>query len=250
MSVSFDEYAGGYRDEVEQSISFANVDHGHVTALKARHLLSLCDELLGPPAEQRVLDVGCGVGLTDALLVGDVGVLHGIDVSPDCTARAATTNPRASYAAFDGGGFPLADGAVDLVFAVCVLHHVPPAQRTAFAAELHRVVRPGGVVVVFEHNPLNPLTRVAVSRCEFDEGVTLSRRGTTTRLLERAGLHIERGSYIVFTPSARGAAGTDRIFGWCPAGAQYYVAARRPPPVPRAHTASGTAGRSTAPPVG
>ena len=227
MTVSFDGYAADYGDAVERSISFANVDHRHVTAIKVQHLLTLCAELLGPPRDQRVVDVGCGVGLTDTMLVDRVGVLHGVDVSPECTATAASAVPEASYAAFDGSGFPLADASVDLAFAICVLHHVPPTERAEFAAELRRVVRPGGLVILFEHNPLNPLTRVAVNRCEFDEGVTLARRATTRRLLQAADLQVERTSYIVFTTSPRWASRADAMLGWCPAGAQYYVAARR-----------------------
>jgi SAM-dependent methyltransferase len=225
--VSFDQHADAYRNEVERSIAFAKVDHEQVTERKVEHLLALCERLLGPSREQRLLDVGCGVGLTDSLLTGRVGSLHGIDLSPESVARAAATNPSASYTAFDGSTFPLPDESVDLAFAVCVLHHVPPEARAGFAAELHRVVRPGGIVAVFEHNPLNPLTRVAVNRCELDEGVTLARRGRTQRLLRDAGLRLEEGAYIIFTTSPRWSARADRVLGWCPAGAQYYVAARR-----------------------
>jgi SAM-dependent methyltransferase len=225
--VSFDKHVDSYSDEVARSIAFANVDHLHVTTRKVEHLLAVCTGLLGSPREQRVLDVGCGVGLTDRLLVDQVGSLHGIDISADSVAEAARTNPAACYTAFDGSTFPLADASVDLAFAICVLHHVPPEGRANFAAELRRVVRPGGIAVIFEHNPLNPLTRVAVSRCELDEGVVLARRGTTTRLLEDAGLRVEQRAYLIFTPSPRWAAGLDRALPWCPAGAQYYVAARR-----------------------
>jgi hypothetical protein len=108
-----------------------------------------------------------------------------------------------------------------------VLHHVPPEERARFAAESHRVVRTGGIVAVFEHNPLNPLTRVAVSRCQFDDGVKLLGRGQVARLLTAAQLQVERGSYIFFTPSARWSAPSDRALAWCPVGAQHYVAARR-----------------------
>ncbi len=174
-----------------------------------------------------MLDVGCGVGVTDGLLVDRVGSLHGIDISPESVAEAAVANPTARYTAFDGSAFPLPDAGIDLAFAVCVLHHVTPEQRAHFASELRRVVRPGGVVVVFEHNPFNPLTWVAVSRCELDEGVKLSRRRPVARLLEGAGLRPERGRYIIFSPSARWSERADRLLGWCPVGAQYYVAARR-----------------------
>jgi hypothetical protein len=109
-----------------------------------------------------------------------------------------------------------------------VLHHVAPAARAEFMSELRRVVRRDGVVVVFEHNPWNPLTRVAVNRCEFDKDASLARRPTTRRLFERAGLRIEDSSYIIFTTSPRWSPRADAVLGWCPLGAQYYVAARRP----------------------
>jgi SAM-dependent methyltransferase len=225
--VSFDKHVDSYGDEVARAIGFANVDHAHVTTRKVEHLLALCTDLLGSPSEQRVLDVGCGVGLTDRLLVDRVASLHGIDISVESVAEAAKTNPSARYTPFDGTTFPLDDQSVDLAFAICVLHHVPPDERVGFTAELRRVVRPGGIVVIFEHNPLNPLTRVAVSRCDLDEGVLLARRRTTARLLEGSGLRVERSAYVIFTPTARWAAGVDRALRWCPAGAQYYVAARR-----------------------
>jgi SAM-dependent methyltransferase len=225
---AFDPYARVYQQEVEHSIAFAKVDHAKVTARKVEHLLALCNALVGPPAGQRLLDVGCGVGLTDGLLVDHVGSLQGIDVSQESVAQAAETNPAARYTSFDGVSFPLADGSVDLAFAICVLHHVEPDARDAFAAELRRVVRPGGIVIVFEHNPINPLTRVAVSRCEFDENVTLSRLGRTARLLVGAELRVERRAYIIFTTSSRWSARADRLLGAVPVGAQYYIAARRP----------------------
>ena len=60
---------------------------------------------------------------------------------------------------------PVPDASVDVVFAICVVHHVPPAHWGAFAAEMARVLRPGGVAAIFEHNPLNPVTRRVVSNC-------------------------------------------------------------------------------------
>jgi SAM-dependent methyltransferase len=229
LMVSFDEHAQDYRGSVERSIAFAKVDHTHVTARKVDHLLGLCSKLVGRPADLHLLDVGCGVGVTDAMIVENVGRLDGIDISAESVARAAARNPSANYTSFDGSTFPLEDESVDVAFAICVLHHVPPHERQRFALELRRVVKPGGVVAVFEHNPLNPMTRIAVSRCELDEDAVLSRRGRTTRLLENAGLRVESSSYILFTRSQRWAERTDRMFGRVPAGAQYYVAARRGP---------------------
>lgn len=225
---SFDAFASTYQAEVDQSIAFAGVDHEDMTARKAEHLIALCSRLLGPADEQRVLDVGCGVGVTDGFLHDRVGSLTGIDVSSESVAMAAAANPSATYRTFDGGAFPLEDETFDLAFAICVLHHVEPRNRARFAAELRRVVRPGGVVAIFEHNPWNPLTQLAVRRCALDDDAVLSRSGPTARLLRDAGLQVERRAYILFTRSARWSARADRGLARCPAGAQYYVAARRP----------------------
>jgi hypothetical protein len=64
------------------------------------------------------------------------------------------------------------------------------------------VVRPGGLVCVIEHNPLNPLTRLAVMRCEFDRDAALLRAGQTRRLLEDAGLRAIDTRYFVLLPWA------------------------------------------------
>jgi SAM-dependent methyltransferase len=143
--------------------------------------------------------------------------------------EASIANPWATYAAYDGRKLPFEDGRFDVAFAICVLHHVEPADRAAFVVELGRVVRPGGVVLIFEHNPYNPLTRVAVSRCDFDRGVVLETRAATLRLVRSGGLEPVEAPYIVFFPwRARGLRATERVLGWLPLGAQYVVAARAP----------------------
>ena len=68
----------------------------------------------------------------------------------------------------DGTALPFTKEIFDLVLAICVFHHIPPSERPYVMREIHRILRPGGIVAVFEHNPLNPLTRYVVKQCEFD----------------------------------------------------------------------------------
>ena len=89
-------------------------------------------------------------------------------------------------------------------------------------------MRPGGIVAVFEHNPLNPLTRLVVARCEFDEGVQLLSTRKVRELLAHAGLHPLERRYILFFPWR--AAFLQRLearLGPVPLGAQHLTAARR-----------------------
>ena len=71
-----------------------------------------------------------------------------------------------------------------------------------FLREMRRVVRPGGLVCLIEHNPLNPLTRLAVARCEFDRDAVLLRAGRMRRLLGDAGLRHVDTRYFALLPWA------------------------------------------------
>src|ERR1700682_630310 len=172
MTELFDSYRGNYRDVVQSSIDFSGLPHSFFMRAKADLLRELIARRLGPE-KPAMLDVGCGVGSFHPLLRGMVGRLSGIDVSSASIAQARADNRDVDYRAFDGRSFPFDDARFGLVTAIRRLHHVAPAEWTHFMNEMRRVVRPGGLVCVIEHNPLNPLTRLAVARCEFDRDAVL-----------------------------------------------------------------------------
>jgi hypothetical protein len=90
------------------------------------------------------------------------------------------------------------------------------------------VLRPGGRLLLFEHNPLNPLTRRVVNAVPFDKGVVLLRRRAAVRLVRRSGLRVRDAKYYFFFP--RGLAllrVLERFMGWVPFGGQYLVVGER-----------------------
>lgn len=225
MTRKFDAYDETYRDEVEKSIAFAGVGLDVFTEAKAHALLRLIRERLGDPRDVRALDVGCGPGETDRYLAPEVGELHGVDVSAGVVERARAVNPGVAYRTYDGERLPYDDDEFDLAFAICVVHHVRPDRWPSFADELVRVVRPGGVVSVIEHNPLNPLTRLAVARCAFDDDAVLLHAGTTRRLLAGAGATDVDVRYILFHPFRNAALrAAESPLRRVPLGAQYVAA--------------------------
>jgi SAM-dependent methyltransferase len=229
MPELFDEYAGTYGDDVSKSISFIGCKHDFFTEVKANDILATATARLGPAKDLTLLDVGCGVGETDRYLLPHVKALHGVDVSENSIARARQANPAGTYHTYGGERLPLDDDCVDMAFAICVMHHVPPAQWSQLVAEMGRVVRPGGLVAIYEHNPLNPLTRLAVNRCEFDRDAVLLSRRRTKRLLHEAGMTKIMARDILFFPMrGRAFRVAERGLGWLPLGAQYTVSARVP----------------------
>ncbi|MFE0170672.1 methyltransferase domain-containing protein [Streptomyces sp. NPDC059002] len=120
--------------------------------------------LSGARPGDRVLDVGCGTGLLTrrmARTVAPDGSAVGVDPSPSVLAYARdhTTEANCSYEEGVGQELGLPDASVDVVVSCLALHHVPEDQRQAAVREMHRVLRPGGRLMLADFRP--PRTRAA-----------------------------------------------------------------------------------------
>ncbi len=220
----FDHYEATYEQLVERSIGFSGRGHTFFVEAKAMRLLSLARRQLGPPQQLRALDVGCGPALSHGMIAPRFGSLSGVDVSEPLIERARREHPEVEYSVSEESRLPFADATFDVTFASCVLHHVArPAQRP-LVEEMGRVTRPGGLVVIFEHNPWNPLTRLAVRRCPFDHDAVLLSAREGRALLRRAGLRrIASRHFLVFPFAHSWARQAERGLGRLPLGAQFAV---------------------------
>jgi SAM-dependent methyltransferase len=107
-----------------------------------------------------VLELGCGAGDLSAELVRRGAVLTALDVSPALVERARR-RVDATFLVAPAERTGLPDEAFDLAVGKWVLHHV---DVSAAAAELRRVLRPGGRAAFFENQDRNPLLRLARRR--------------------------------------------------------------------------------------
>lgn len=226
--VSFDDYVETYRTEIDDSIGFIGQDVDFFIEIKAELLLKLAEKNFGDTSKIKVLDIGSGVGLVDRFLKARIPNLYGVDVEEGVVEKAKFNNPEVNYQLYDGAKLPFEDNTFDMCFAINVMHHVPPGMWENFSREMHRVLKPGGVAAVFEHNPLNPLTRLAVARCEFDRDAVLLNHGKIKSLFNGAGLKVFDDSFIVFFPfKAKFFRSIETALGWLPLGAQHYVTGRK-----------------------
>lgn len=225
-----DAYPAKYREVVDQSIEFSGLEMDVFTRGKVADALDVLDAFSVVPTAQSVcLDIGCGIGVSHSLFSPRVQDMAGADVSSEAVESARLTNPEVDYRVYDGELLPFEDESFDFCSTTCVLHHVPPDQWSSFVAEAWRVTRPGGLFAVYEHNPINPMTRWAVSRCPFDHDAVLLSAGRVRELLVQQGFEIVTRRYLFFLPLDRPwARRFERWLRWLPLGAQYVVCARRP----------------------
>ncbi len=106
--------------------------------------------------ESVVADIGCGTGNASELLAPFVRSVIAIDQSPPMIEAAQTRLKHYTNVEFRQGeveSLPLANGEVDIVVCLLILHHV--SEPDAACRELKRVIKPGGVVLfvdMIEHD--------------------------------------------------------------------------------------------------
>ena len=235
MSTEFDKHAatydGGLDNPVKRLIGSSADDY---IAVKARWLMRREKDLReGTPS---LLDYGCGAGDLMRVLAG-LGArasFSGCDVSTGMLAEAGKRWPDGqgaapALAAQDGARTPFADGQFDIATVSAVLHHVALPERPAVYAELGRVLKPGGRLYIFEHNPRNPLVRHVIARTPIDaNAVLLDANEVQTGLLDSARYEVETDYLMFMPPGIKFLRVVDRALAWLPLGAQYAVAARKP----------------------
>ncbi len=104
-------------------------------------------------AGKDVMDIGCGIGGIDVILVRDYGAatVVGLDIEEPLVRRSRALAARAGLAGritielVEPGPLPLADASFDAVFSKDSIIHI--ADKAALFAEVLRVLRPGGLLL-------------------------------------------------------------------------------------------------------
>jgi SAM-dependent methyltransferase len=115
-------------------------------------VLSALGRCQAPLAGGRVLEVGCGSGYFLHRFVEYGGAqAAGIDLMPDRIAQAQARYPTLELVTGDASALPWEDGSFDLVTQfTCLSSVLDPGLRQRIAAEMWRVLRPGGVILSYD----------------------------------------------------------------------------------------------------
>lgn len=154
----FDEIATVYDESLPAHVV------GHYLRKRTAYITQLC------PAGS-VLDVGCGTGALARRLAGRGYEVTGVDPSEGMLAIMRARSPEVNAMRAWGSELPFAPGSFDLVFTVAALHHIaePEAVRQTLA-EMVRVGKPDGRILIWDHNPRNPYWSSLMARVPQDTG--------------------------------------------------------------------------------
>jgi SAM-dependent methyltransferase len=225
----FDKFADEYRALHADNIWMSGEDPEYFAEYKVIDIVTELERAKTPA--HKALDFGAGIGYSVPYFARHLPDtrLTCLDVSrKSLDVGVARYGAAAEFKHFDGEEIPYDDDTFDVALASCVFHHIPAEQHIPLLAEIRRVLVPGGQLLIYEHNPLNPLTRHAVNTCEFDEHATLIRAPEMERRAREAGFATTDVRYRVFFPRALSRLrALEAKLTRFPFGAQYYVAARK-----------------------
>jgi SAM-dependent methyltransferase len=123
------------------------------------------------PAGGKVLDVGCGTGVLAEALVGEGYQVTGLDPFQGMLRHLRQRVPEIATVQGNGEALPFPDNTFDFTYCVAVMHHVsgkPNVRQTLI--EMVRVTKPGGKIMIWDHNPRNPYWPILMKRVPQDTG--------------------------------------------------------------------------------
>lgn len=218
--VDFDQFTDNYNELLREGTQFFSSSEEYFARYKVDLVRSQSDKPV-----KRILEYGCGIGRNVRFLreAFPGAIIVGTDISEASLAIAASENPGIQFELET----PNTDiGVFDLIFVAGVFHHIPPAERADVSLLLARRLSAEGALIIFEHNPFNPVTRRIVDNCPYDADAVLLRPSELVGLLEGATLDVQGRGYCLFIPPRFSRlAPLEKYLAWLPLGGQYWAKA-------------------------
>lgn len=158
MNAEFDQYIIDYRKKQDKIVSLSGESSSFFAAYKTQKLMSWFSHWINEPIS--ILDFGAGDGLMTDMVqrAFHEARVVGVDPSGESVKYAQQEYPNISFVQTYNEALPFADESFDLIFAAGVFHHIPFAEHEKYLNDIRRVLKKGGAFVLFELNPLNPLS--------------------------------------------------------------------------------------------
>ena len=215
---NFDEYINSYSTELQKALGGL----GGESSYFARRKVQVLAKSLSGKHPSVIIDYGSGMGALIPHLrefFPDTQI-WATDVSNLSLEHLKKTYPYVRIFAPD----EIPPNSCDVVVMSCVIHHIPTPSRQAVLGLVKQALKSGGSLCIFEHNPINPVTRKIVSDCIFDEGVELIQKRSLRTLISSIGGFTPQsaGYFLFFPPRFKAFTPLEEILSWLPLGGQHF----------------------------
>ncbi len=227
MPESFDSFSQNYNKVINDAIRQTGYDTESLVSYKLKKIASVFPDLIDK--KFRLLDFGCGVGnlYGGILKIFPNSIYTGVDPSRNSIIKARSRfQENKTFQEYEC--LEWKSTKYDLIFSAGVFHHIPHNQHFEIIKKLFSLLNKNGRLVIWEHNPLNPITQKIVKDCPIDKDAVLVSPKNIKKLFESVSLSEINISYTTFFPKFLSPLNCiDPLLKWLPLGGQYVVTGKR-----------------------
>jgi len=228
MEAEFDKIAEDYYKLHNSNLKLTGETSEYFAEYKIKDLFDLTNSLKLQTDE--IFDFGCGIGNSlpyfrkyfpnSKLNLGDVST-RSIEI-----AKSRFPGEENYYEITEK--ISIVSNSQDVVFSACVFHHIPHNVHSNWFNEIMRITKQGGIMLIYEHNPNNPLTVKAVNTCPFDENAVLINANKLKKQLIELGWRNVVIKYRIFFPAKlKWLRFLESYLTGFPLGGQWYIKAQK-----------------------
>ena len=221
MTKAFDSFSKNYNKDLNDALRLTGYASSTLTKAKLLKLQALFPELV--PLHFNLLDFGCGIGnLYESVKQFFPNASYtGVDDSGESINKAQSRFGNNSiFHNLNSENWKKTQ--YNLIFSAGVFHHIPHDEHKNILKELSGLLKPNGKLVIWEHNPFNPITKKIVTDCVFDQDAVLIYPHQMKKNMLGIPLTNIRIVYTTFFPKSLSFLNVlDPYMGWLPLGGQF-----------------------------
>jgi trans-aconitate methyltransferase len=221
MTKSFDAFSKNYNKDLNEALRLTGYDSSTLTKAKLIKLQQLFPGLV--QLHFNFLDFGCGIGNLYELVKQffPYASYTGVDESGESIIEAQSRFSDSSiFHNLHSENWKKIQ--YDLIFSAGVFHHIPHDEHIKILKELSGLLNLNGKLVIWEHNPFNPVTKKIVNDCIFDEDAVLIYPHRMKKNMQKIPLSNIQVVYTTFFPKSLSCLNIlDPYLGWLPLGGQF-----------------------------
>ena len=225
----FDKFTKNYNEILNKSIEVTGCNTSDLINAKLLKLRDINPSLINKTIN--FLDYGCGTGNLCENFHYYFPKAHffGVDISSEMVNEARKKyHSRGTF--YEINSLEWKNKSYDLIFSAGVFHHILPQFQSDIIKKLSNLMSDSGRLIIWEHNPFNPVTRKIVKECPFDKDAILISPKKIKNLLIQNSLYSVKIIYTSFFPKYLNFLFyLERYLEHFPLGAQYVVIGNKEP---------------------